>query len=363
MLGFPNGSGGGGVGPEDLAQLQSTMRAIELACSYIQINSNPVAAEATILSLHQSPQPYKACRYILENSQVANARFQAAAAIREAAIREWSFLATDDKGGLISFCLGYVMQHANSSEGYVLSKVSSVAAQLMKRGWLEFTPAEKEVFFYQINQAILGSRGLDVQFIGINFLESLVSEFSPSTSSAMGLPREFHENCRKSLEQNFLKTFYQWAKDAALSVTNKIIESHSSVPEVKVCNATLRLMYQILNWEFRYSKGGGTRASINVFSDGIRVDNAFAKKTECVIVQPGASWCDVLLSSSHVGWLINLYSSVRQKFDLEGYWLDCPVAVSARKLIVQLCSLAGEIFPSNARAASAPPAVGGVAMD
>ncbi|CAA0381383.1 unnamed protein product [Arabidopsis thaliana] len=41
------------------------------------------------------------------------------------------------------------MQHASSSEGYVLSKVSSVAAQLMKRGWLEFTPAQKEVFFYQ----------------------------------------------------------------------------------------------------------------------------------------------------------------------------------------------------------------------
>jgi hypothetical protein len=83
----------------------------------------------------------------------------------------------------------------------------------------------------QINQAIRGSHGLDVQFIGVNFLESLVmvsfycfwyyiyrytiwlliisssqvSEFSPSTSSAMGLPREFHENCRKSLEQNFLK--------------------------------------------------------------------------------------------------------------------------------------------------------------
>ncbi|CAN8260467.1 unnamed protein product [Cochlearia groenlandica] len=346
MLGFSNGNGDGGAGADDFAQLQSTMRAIELASSYNQKSTNPASAEATILSLHQSPQPYKACRFILENSQVANARFHAAAAIREAAIREWSFLATDDKGGLISFCLGYVMQHANSPEGYLLSKVSSVAAQLMKRGWLEFTPAEKEVFFYQINQAILGSRGLDVQFIGINFLESLVSEFTPSTSSAMGLPREFHENCRKSLEQNFLKIFYSWAQDAALSVTNKIIESHSSVPEVKVCNATLRLMHQILNWEFRYSKGG-TRASINVFSDGVRADNSSPRKTECVIVQPGASWCDVLLSSSHVGWLLNLYSSLRQKFALEGYWLDCPVAVSARKLIVQLCSLAGEIFPSN----------------
>ena len=35
-----------------------------------------------------------------------------------------------------SFCLGYVMQHANSSEGYVLSKVSSVAAQLVSCGGL-----------------------------------------------------------------------------------------------------------------------------------------------------------------------------------------------------------------------------------
>lgn len=32
-----------------------------------------------------------------------------------------------------------------------------------------------------------------------------VSEFSPSTSSAMGLPREFHEQCRASLELDYLK--------------------------------------------------------------------------------------------------------------------------------------------------------------
>lgn len=36
-----------------------------------------------------------------ENSQVANARFQAAAAIRDAAIREWSFLTADVKRTLI----------------------------------------------------------------------------------------------------------------------------------------------------------------------------------------------------------------------------------------------------------------------
>lgn len=37
----------------------------------------------------------------LENSQVANARFQAAAAIRDAAIREWGLLTSDDKRSLI----------------------------------------------------------------------------------------------------------------------------------------------------------------------------------------------------------------------------------------------------------------------
>ncbi|CAD5322114.1 unnamed protein product [Arabidopsis thaliana] len=61
---------------------------------------------------------------------------------------------------LLAFCLGYVMQHASSSEGYVLSKVSSVAAQLMKRGWLEFTPAQKEVFFYQHSREVCTEKAI-----------------------------------------------------------------------------------------------------------------------------------------------------------------------------------------------------------
>ncbi|XP_021888651.1 exportin-4 isoform X1 [Carica papaya] len=346
MQGFAGGGGGGGVGPTDLAQLQSTMHAIELACSSIQMHINPAAAEATILSLFQSPHPYKACQFILENSQVADARFQAAAAIRDAAIREWSFLQADDKRNLISFCLCYMMQHASSHEGYVQSKISSVAAQLMKRGWLEFAPAEKEVFFYQVNQAVLGAHGLDVQFSGISFVESLVSEFSPTTSSAMGLPREFHEQCQMSLELDYLKTFYCWTKDAALSVTNRIIESNSEVPEVKVCNAALRLMLQILNWDFRYNSRG-TKTGINVFTAGLRSGSVSPRRSECILVQPGPAWRDVLISSGHIGWLLSLYSALRKKFLCEGYWLDCPIAVSTRKLIVQFCSLTGTVFSSD----------------
>ncbi|GMY20514.1 exportin-4 isoform X2 [Fagus crenata] len=347
MQGFPERGGSGpGPGPIDLAQLQATMHTIELACTSIQMHINPAAAEATILSLCQSPQPYQACQFILENSQVPNARFQAAAAIRDAAIREWGFLTADDRRSLISFCLCFVMQHASSPEGYVLGKVSSVAAQLMKRGWLDFTTVEKEAFFNQVNQAVLGIHGVDVQYTGVNFLESLVSEFSPSTSSAMCLPREFHEQCRQSLEINYLKMFYCWARDAAISVTNRIMESKSEVPEVKVCNAALRLMLQILNWDFRLNNNS-TKASINVFSSGARLDTDSSKRSECTLVRPGPAWRDVLISSGHIGWLLNLYAALRQKFSREGYWLDCPIAVSARKLIVQFCSLTGTIFLSD----------------
>lgn len=132
-----------------LSQLQATMQAIELACSSIQINVNPAAAEATILSLSQSPRPYQACQFILENSQVPNARFLAAGAIRDAAIREWGFLTADVQKSLISFCMCYVMQHANSPEGYVRAKVASVAAQLLKRGWLDFAASDKEYILLQ----------------------------------------------------------------------------------------------------------------------------------------------------------------------------------------------------------------------
>lgn len=334
-------------GTLDLAQLQALMHAIELACSSIQMHVNPAAAEATILSLCQSPRPYQACQFILENSQMAIARFQAAAAIRDAAIREWVFLTADEKRGLISFCLCFVMQHASSPEGYVQAKVSSVAAQLLKRGWVDFTSAEKEAFLYQVNQAVTGCHGLDARYRGINFLESLVSEFSPSTSTAMGLPREFHEQCRGSLEQDYLKTFYCWARDVAFSVTRKIMESASTIPEVNVCTAAMRLMLQILNWDFRYNSNGHKSSKIGIDVYSVEVKSDIAQRSDCVLVQPGPSWRDILVTNGQVGWLLSFYGVLRQKFSCEGYWLDCPIAVSARKLIVQFCSLTGAIFPSD----------------
>lgn len=330
----------------DMAQLQATMQAIELACSSIQMHVNPAAAEATLLSLSQSPRPYRTCQFILENSQSPNARFQAAGAIRDAGIREWGLLEADDRRGLISFCLCFIMKHANSPEGYVQVKVASVAAQLLKRGWLDFTASEKEAFFLEVKQAVDGTHGLSVQFVGINFLESLVSEFSPSTTTAMGLPREFHEHCLISLELDYLKAFYNWVQHAAFNVSNRIVEADTEVPEVKVCSAALRLMLQILNWDFRGKNAVvSSKRGMDLFQGEMKLENS--RRSECILVQLGPAWRDLLILSGHVGWLSSFYNALRQKFSREGYWIDCPLAVSARKLLVQFCSLTGAIFPSD----------------
>jgi hypothetical protein len=57
----------------------------------------------------------------------------------------------------------------------------------------------------QVREAVLGAHGPAAQRSGLALLEALVSEFSPSTASAMGLPAEFHEHCRASLELDYLQ--------------------------------------------------------------------------------------------------------------------------------------------------------------
>lgn len=84
-----------------------------------------------------------------------------------------------------------------------------------------------------------------------------------------------------------LQTMYCWAQEAALSVTNNIVQSDSEILEVKVCTAALRLMLQILNWEFQYNTSAveGTKKSINVFSSGVRFDVSSAKRSDYALVQ------------------------------------------------------------------------------
>eukprot|EP00250_Pteridium_aquilinum_P028115 c36611_g1_i1 orf=157-3681(+) len=341
------------MGPEnvDTSNLQAAMQAIEQACIALQIPHERVAAESVLLAFRRSHQPFQACQFIMEHSQMANARFQAAAALQESAIREWGLFTADEKSNMRIYCLHYVMARAAAPEAYVQSKVSAVAAVLIKRGWMEMVATEKDAFFDEVKQAVLGTHGVAGQIAGISFLESLVSEFSPSTASAMGLSAEFHEHCRASLELNYLQKFYAWALDAAFSVADKILQNTSTQLEVHVCASALRFMSQILSWEFQgtlvHGAGGVSvvkKARTNAFSP---IRDMSAKRGELgAIAQPGPTWQDSLLSPNHTNWILHFYTCIRE-CAVDKNWIDSPLCVSARQLILQLCCLSGHIFPSD----------------
>lgn len=84
-----------------------------------------------------------------------------------------------------------------------------------------------------------------------------------------------------------MQLFYCWAQDAAVSASNKIAESEAAIPEVKVCTAALRLMLQVLNWDFKCDANvlDNAKRGINIFSAGLRGDVSSPKRTECTLVQ------------------------------------------------------------------------------
>lgn len=73
---------------------------------------------------------------------------------------------------------------------------------------------------------------------------------------------------------------------AAFDVSNRITEANSEIPEVKVCSAALRLMLQILNWDFRGKNAGeNSKRRMDVFCDGIKQESNSLRRSECILVQ------------------------------------------------------------------------------
>lgn len=48
-----------------------------------------------------------------------------------------------------------------------------------------------------------------------------------------------------------VQTFYSWAQSSLINVSSKVVEGFANSCELKVCSAALRLMFQILNWNFQ----------------------------------------------------------------------------------------------------------------
>ena len=65
---------------------------------------------------------------------------------------------------------------------------------------MEEPEAARDAFFQDMEAGIAASSSAPLRCVGMEILEALISEFAPETSSQMGMPWEYHEKCRVSLE-------------------------------------------------------------------------------------------------------------------------------------------------------------------
>lgn len=348
-------------------------------------------AEATLLEFRRSPHALPACRHILRTSSVMEACFQAAATLRDAALRDYAALPPEERAGLRQFCLGVVLGQTEGDANtcpaslmpVVVSQLVSVLAVLIKRAWLDvdeqkldtgasradYVAAASAAHAHRQSMLAEAERAVsqafqknDARVIGLNLFSAVITEFAPSTASAMQLPWDFHERCRVSLQNDFLQQFFSHAVGTARAAaeTGGALEGSDG----GVCVAALRLMNAALAWDFQFTgsnpNGGGFGLSANARGD-VHQAHRDGFGADAVKIAPGASWRDALLAPGSVDWVFELHalaaaralppahgeSPLEAHGDPKRQKAARAVAHAARQTVSSLCALAGDVFPSK----------------
>ena len=360
--------------------LDGARSAVEQASTGLAHPAHRAASEATLLEFRRSPHALPACRHILQTSPVMEACFQAAATLRDAALRDWSALPPEERAGLRQFCLGVVLgQNAEtralqtggaagspgcpaSAMPVVVKQLVSVLAVMIKRAWLDVDEtkldtgatqadyasaaaaarAHRQQMLAEAERAVSQASTNGARVIGLNLFAAVITEFAPSTASPMQLPWDFHERCRVSLQNDFLLSFFEHAVSVARAAAAGGALAGS---DEGVCVAALRLMNGALAWDFQFAghgaDGGGfgfgatTRGDAPGRGDGLSAD--------AVKIVPGRTWRDALLAPGSTDWVFELHH-VASRSDGR---VASSVARAARTTVSSLCALAGDVFPSK----------------
>lgn len=101
-----------------------------------------------LLQFRQSPGVLPACRHILGHSASVEARFHAACALREGLLREWASLPVEERAGLRTYVLQYVLVHGAEPQLQVVRSIlQGTLAVMLKRGWMDADDQARAAFF------------------------------------------------------------------------------------------------------------------------------------------------------------------------------------------------------------------------
>ncbi|RUP44505.1 hypothetical protein BC936DRAFT_149360 [Jimgerdemannia flammicorona] len=132
-----------------------------------------------------------------DNTQATMVQFQAALAIKEIVVREYTLYNPKDIIILKHYLLNYCLQRPSVPK-YVRDQLLLAIAIITKRSYLDSSDAEKETMFTNVRELLgMAPHG---PIMGIAFASALVDQFSSTKASNVGLSWEFHQRCKIAFE-------------------------------------------------------------------------------------------------------------------------------------------------------------------
>lgn len=323
----------------------TVLNVVQAACQAFANPATHAEAERTLQQFRASPSPYQACQHILEHAADPSAKFQAILALRDAALREWTGLPPQMRTDLLRFLLhAAIIKFSSDPQPLVRRQASAAAATLLKRAWGDLSSDQRRALITEIDSLATQGASVEAKKASMEVFTAIVLEFSPLTSSPMGLPWSYHEACKLQLQEEFLPDFLKHA----VSVANQGAGAALSGDDGGTCVASLNLLSALLAWSY-----SPPSSKMNTTSSIITVSEIQQRPGELSPnIRPPPAWRQILLLDEQgLGWLGPLAAGVRRA-DMSSQSSSgnnnglgkSNLGQAVRQVLVQLSSMSGDIF-------------------
>jgi len=185
----------------------------EAACLALESPHPPsrAAGERVLLAVRESAGCVSLCRQVLGATRDAGTAFQAAAALRCAALRDCARLSPPELHELRGWCAAAALGSQPQPGRQVTAQLLALHAALLKRAWLDAQPDARMAWLEQLAGGCASGGGGGGGGGCLDALTAVVAEFSPATAQPLHLSWAQHSACARSFADAALQRLFALA--------------------------------------------------------------------------------------------------------------------------------------------------------